>query len=140
MCVKNGSLVRFNYWIKVDDGRIASSSGSKLPVEARIGDGTIIKGIEEGIIGMKQSEKREINIPPEKAFGHRKKGFVKEVFRKDVGAEVKVGQSIKVKNSRGKIFEGKILEVGEEKVIIDFNPPLAGITLKLEIELLDIIE
>jgi FKBP-type peptidyl-prolyl cis-trans isomerase 2 len=39
------------------------------PILVKIGSGQVIAGFEEGLIGMKINEEKEVTIPPEKGYG-----------------------------------------------------------------------
>ena len=58
---KNGDTVKIHYTGKLDDGTVFGSSVNKDPLQFKIGDGRIIPGLEEAVIGMNTGEKK---LPP----------------------------------------------------------------------------
>lgn len=58
---KNGDTVKVHYTGKLDDGTAFDSSVNKDPLQFKIGDGRIIPGFEEAVIGMNPGEKK---LPP----------------------------------------------------------------------------
>ena len=69
MAVK-GSKVRVHYVGRLEKtGKIFDSS--KRPFRFKIGSGEVIKGWDEGIVGMKVGGRRTIKIPPQLAYGSR---------------------------------------------------------------------
>lgn len=68
-----GQKVGFHYTGKViSTGKIIDNSRIKIvpnPLRVTLGDGKLIKGIEEGIIGMRVGGRRLIEIPPELGYG-----------------------------------------------------------------------
>jgi len=56
--VENGDTVRLNYTGKLEDGTVFDSSVDREPIEFVIGSGTVIPGLENGVIGMAVSEKQ----------------------------------------------------------------------------------
>ena len=80
--VKVGDLVSANYIVKLEDGTVYDTSYEDLAKENRIynpdrlyghinftvGSGMMIKGLDEGIVGMKEGETKTLIIPPEKAY------------------------------------------------------------------------
>ena len=68
--VKSGDSISVHYQGALADGTVFDSSYQKgEPITFTIGAGTVIKGWDEGIIGMKLGEKRKLVIPPGLAYG-----------------------------------------------------------------------
>lgn len=72
--VKNGDTVSMNYTGKLDDGTVFDSNvdpkfNHLTPFEFTLGVGMVIKGWDEGILGMKVGEKRTLVIPSDLAYG-----------------------------------------------------------------------
>lgn len=95
-----------------------------------IGEGWVLKVLDEGLIGMEVGETKTVEIPPEKAFGPRDPEKVKRVSLKHFtarGITPTIGMQLE--------YDGKIATVraiGAGRVLLDFNPPLAGKTLVYE--------
>jgi len=96
-----------------------------------LGEGWILKALEEEILKLDVGTKSTIEIPPEKAFGPRDPEKVKLVpLRRLVakGITPQIGMRVE--------YEGKmatVRTVGAGRVQLDFNPPLAGKTLVYEV-------
>lgn len=68
--VKKGDFIIVHYTGYLEDGtKFDSSVDRNQPFEFQIGQGYVIQGWEEGIIGMKIGEKRKLTIPPELGYG-----------------------------------------------------------------------
>jgi FKBP-type peptidyl-prolyl cis-trans isomerase SlyD len=52
-----------------------------------------------------------------------------ETFREAPPGFLVPGQAVPFQDQNGDLVDGKILEVGEEVVKVDFNHPLAGVNL-----------
>ncbi|MDD4027071.1 MAG: FKBP-type peptidyl-prolyl cis-trans isomerase [Candidatus Shapirobacteria bacterium] len=68
--VKSGDIVSINYLGILEDGtKFDSSYDRKEPFETAIGVGYVIKGWDEGVVGMKVGGKRKLTIPYQMAYG-----------------------------------------------------------------------
>lgn len=63
----NGSVYNTNIEKIAKDNNITYNNRT-IPISFKIGKGEAIKGLEEGVIGMKLGESKNFTIPPEKAF------------------------------------------------------------------------
>jgi FKBP-type peptidyl-prolyl cis-trans isomerase FkpA len=75
--VRNSVLVTYTGWVY--DGcakdfkgpQFDSNAGRPVPFGFMVGAGKVIKGWDEGLVGMKETGKRLLIIPPDKAYGER---------------------------------------------------------------------
>lgn len=67
---KNGDIVTVHYVGKLIDGtKFDSSIDRGQPFSFTLGAGQVIQGWEDGLLGMKVGEKKELTIPPDLAYG-----------------------------------------------------------------------
>lgn len=108
------------------------------PLPVIIDAGFVIPGLNEAIKEMEVGEKRIVVIPPEKAFGERNEELVRlipEARFREQDVEIVPGTYVMVNNLRG-----KIISVDGGRVKVDFNHPLAGKSLKYEVEIVKKID
>jgi peptidylprolyl isomerase len=138
--VKKGDTVKVHYHGKLTTGETFDSSDGKEPLEFKVGDGDVIKGFEEGVMGMKIGDKKTIQIPAEDAYGEKNEEmmieFPKDRFPADMNPEV--GMPLTMSNGAGQNFRVTITEVKDDSVILDANHPLAGEELIFDIQLVSI--
>lgn len=74
--VASGSAVAVNYIGRLTNGQIFDTSltQGRQPLTFQVGAGKVIKGWDEGIIGMKIGGQRRLTIPPDKAYGSQGAG------------------------------------------------------------------
>ncbi len=68
------STVSVQYTGKLGDGKVFDTSVGKAPLEFQLGQGYVIPGWEQGILGMKVGGKRLLIIPPSMAYGAQPNG------------------------------------------------------------------
>ncbi len=74
---KNGDSVTVHYTGTLENGTIFESSLDRNePYTFTIGQGSVIPGWEEGIVGMKIGEKRRLTIPSDLAYGESGQGAI----------------------------------------------------------------
>jgi len=75
--VKSGDKISVNYIGMLTDGsKFDSSYDRGQPIEFTVGSGQLIKGFDEGVIGMKVGGKRKLTIPPELGYGSQQVGSI----------------------------------------------------------------
>jgi FKBP-type peptidyl-prolyl cis-trans isomerase 2 len=76
---KYGDTVVVHYEGKLTDGTVFDTSTNSDPLQFTIGDGEIIPGFEEAVVGMSVGETRTAEIPSEQAYGPHQPELVVQV-------------------------------------------------------------
>lgn len=137
---KLGDRVRVHYKLFLNDGTIFDSSLEREPLEFTIGEGMVIPGFENAVIGMNEGETKNISLPPEDAYGPYRNDLVFVVGRSMVPPDIdpQVGMGLQVRSPKG-IINVIITNVTDNTITLDGNHPLAGKDLKFEVKLLNIL-
>ena len=139
--VKSGDKVKVHYHGKLTTGETFDSSEGRDPLEFEVGAGSVIKGFDEGVTGMTVGEKKTINIPFLEAYGARNPEMVipmpKERFPSDM--EIELGMPLMMSDQEGQQFQVTVVEIQDDKVMLDANHPLAGQDLVFDLELVEIV-
>jgi FKBP-type peptidyl-prolyl cis-trans isomerase 2 len=137
--IKIGDTVKVHYTGKLEDGTIFDTSlvEGREPLETVLGKNMLIKGFENGLIGLSEGDKRTLEIEPSEGYGEYLNGMISEVPKAHVPENIKVGESLQGMTEMGPI-NVKVVEVKEDTVVIDANHPLAGKKLLFDIEVVTI--
>ncbi len=138
---KTGDRVRVHFVGSLEDGRVFGSSSRDEPFEFVIGQQSILPAFEQAVIGMNVGETRKIEVPPEQGYGPFRKELVFSIPREDMppGIALEEGKVLRIKLNDGNFVFATIMQITDEKIILDGNDPLAGRTLFFEITLLEIV-
>lgn len=137
--IKKGDLVVVNYTGKLEDGTIFDTSlkSDREPLKVTLGQGSLIKGFEDGLINMSVGEKKTIHIEHEDAYGPVKEDFITELDKNQAPEGITVGESLEGMGQNGPITV-RVTKVTDEKVTIDANHPLAGKKLIFDLEVVSV--
>jgi len=137
--IKIGDTVKVHYTGKLEDGTVFDSSlvEGREPLETVLGNNMLIKGFENGLIGLSEGDKRTLEIEPSEGYGEYQEEMANEIPKGNVPENVKEGEMLQGMSPTGPI-NVKVVEVKEETVVIDANHPLAGKKLVFDIEVVKI--
>ena len=102
-----------------------------------MGQGQLIPGFENGLIGMQVGDKKTLEIEPDQAYGSRNEELIIEIEKTKVPENVEVGMMLQTFGPMGPSIV-KVVDIKDEAVVIDANHPLAGEKLTFELELMGI--
>jgi len=142
MVIEKGNKVKIEYEGSLDDGQVFDSSEKHGQVlEFTIGEGRVIPGFENAVIGMEKGQEKTIKIEPKDAYGETRPELMKKIPKEQIPEEardkVKPGMVLGMQTPQGQI-PVKIVEVGENDITLDLNHPLAGHNLNFKIKVVDV--
>ena len=141
--VAKGNKIKVEYTGTLEDGTVFDSSEKhNCPLEFVVGEGQLIKGFDDAVVGMKIGEEKEITLPPDQAYGPHNPEFVRDMPKNlfPENQEIKPGMIFMVDLQDGRQIPVRVTKVTDENVTIDLNPPLAGKTLVFKIKVVEIAE
>ncbi|MDD1701138.1 MAG: peptidylprolyl isomerase [Methanoregula sp.] len=138
MAIKEGDFIKLSYSGSVGenifdttDAAEAKSAGIHSPeaiygpVTICVGQKHVILGLDEELVGKNVGDSGDVVVTPEKAFGDRDPKRIQSFPKSQFKEKPVRGKSVKM----DEMGEGTVIDVIGSKVIVDFNPPLAGQTL-----------
>jgi peptidylprolyl isomerase len=146
MALQKGDFILLDYIAKVKEtGEVFDTTIEEVAKKERlykegeiyepklvvIGEGWVLKALDESLTNMEVGKTETVEIPPEKAFGARDPEKVRRVPLRHLtakGITPTLGMRLE--------YDGKmavVRAIGAGRVLLDFNPPLAGKTLVYEV-------
>jgi peptidylprolyl isomerase len=137
---KSGDTVKVHYTGKLDDGTEFDSSVEDSPLEFTLGEGELIPGFEEAVIGMSPGESKTVRIASAQAYGPHQEEMVLVVEHDQFPPHITphLGQQLELRHPDGQAVSVTVTEVSPIGITLDANHPLAGQDLIFDIELVDI--
>jgi len=138
--VENGNTVSVHYTGTLNDGTQFDSSRGRDPLSFLVGDGQVIPGFDNAVVGMTVGESKTFTIPADEAYGQKNEEAIQEVSKARFpdGYDAQVGSTVTGQNEIGQNFQARVIAEAEETVTLDFNHPLAGQDLTFDVELVSV--
>lgn len=132
--------VTMHFTLALEDGTVADASIDGEPMTFKMGDGTIIEGLEMVLYGLKAGEKQSLSIEARDTFGFPEPENIHNMPLKEFSEELNIeeGMIIGFSTPSGEEIPGAILEIKDDEVKVDFNHPLAGHEVVFSVEIIDI--
>jgi peptidylprolyl isomerase len=153
MPLEKSSLILLDYTAKIKDtGNIiettieedARKSGMYDPSRKyepkliSVGEGWVLKGLDEALFRANEGDRMDVEIPPDKGFGERDPSKIRMIPQRKLGEkadEVGVGDEIEIDKRKG-----IVRYVGSGRVQLDFNHRYAGRVLLYNINVVKKIQ
>jgi len=153
MPFERGTLIFANYSARVKDTgegiestveeeakklKIYEESRRYEPRLVAVGEGWLISGLDAEVAKLSVGEKKEIELPPEKAFGARDPTQLRMIPLRKFGErehELSVGDSVEIDNR-----VGIVRFIGSGRAQVDFNHRLAGKSIVYDFEVLKTVD
>jgi len=119
-------------------GREIMNTFPDEPETFRMGVGEIDARLERILSEFHVGSHETRQLLPSEAFGERDESLMQDLPSSDFPEHVPVGHQAEFKLPNGQSWLGTIAEVGPQTVRVDFNHPLAGLPIELEVKILAI--
>jgi peptidylprolyl isomerase len=137
---KSGDIVSVHYTGKLADGTVFDSSEGREPLEFPVGAGMVIKGFDDGILGMEVGENKILQIPAHEAYGETDPDYKLTVNRSEMPDDMnlEIGMPVNMHQEGGQVVQVTVTDLTETTVTLDGNHPLAGHDLTFHVEVISI--
>jgi peptidylprolyl isomerase len=135
--IQSGDRVTLHYTTRALEGGVIESTRGRDPLVFIAGGGEVIRGLSCGVIGMHVGEQRTLSIPPEQAFGPQRSELVQTLPRRRLPATVTPNDQLaaEIGDAECDVWVRRLMT---EEALLDANHPLAGESLVIDVEVLDV--
>jgi FKBP-type peptidyl-prolyl cis-trans isomerase SlyD len=149
MTIEMNKVVALKYELRVNakDGNLVEKVENDRPLEFIYGIGNMLKDFESNLSGLKVGDSFDFSISAENAYGTVNNDMVvnlpKNIFMIDGKVDetlLVIGKIVPMRDQQGNHLNGKIIEIVDDFVKMDFNHPLAGDDLYFTGEILNVRE
>ncbi len=147
MKVGNNKVVTLTYSLRFDDseGQIIQEVNEERPFVHLFGNGSLLPAFESNLDSLEPEENFSFKLTPENGYGEFSEDAIieldKSIFEKDGKIDeslLKIGNMITMQDQDGHPIDGRVMEIKEDKVVMDFNHPLAGKYLHFSGKILEV--
>lgn len=140
LVIGSDTVVTVSYVLFDKSGEAVDSASAAEPLQYVHGYAQIVPGLERGLTGMHVGEKRSFEVPPDEAFGEVDDEAIFEVDKTDFpdAGDVSKGDEFVAEGADGESISVRVVDILDETFLVDANHPLAGQTLRFEVEVTDV--
>ncbi|MXY66578.1 MAG: peptidylprolyl isomerase [Gammaproteobacteria bacterium] len=139
MQITKDTVVEFHFEMYEGDQLLQSTQRESPGVLYLHGKGAILDALEQEMEGRAKGDTFTVTLPPEQAFGLRRSDSVERVPSKHVltpGRHLP-GDVVNIRTQAGP-REVVVLKVGRFNLDVDLNHPMAGRTVRFDVEIDDV--
>lgn len=147
MKIDKNCVISFSYEMAIVDenGDRNQQVGKAEPMSIVAGRGNLLEPFEKQLFGLRKNDTFEFILESDQTFGPYLDHAIHEFDLKDLledtdltEDELEPGIYLPMETNEGTPFNGKIIEIKDQKVLLDFNHPLAGKDLCFKGTILDV--
>ncbi|MCD8503537.1 MAG: FKBP-type peptidyl-prolyl cis-trans isomerase [Burkholderiaceae bacterium] len=147
--VREDSYLTLHYRIVIESGPGAGSifidTFDGRPATLQLGVGQWAPGMEQALLGRTEGDCFSIHLAADRAYGDRNPELVQRVSRQMLAENAgedeafSPGDLVSFTAPNGGQYSGVLKEIDDQGALFDFNHPLAGRALRIDIDLLGVI-
>jgi FKBP-type peptidyl-prolyl cis-trans isomerase SlpA len=143
--VDSSSFLTLHYRLSGPQGDIINTFNDK-PATLSLGTGELSPAVEQRLLGLEEGTHTRFDLPAGEAFGQRNPEMIQWVAKKllaqhgDPLEKYNIGDVVQFPAPNGEgTYAGAVREVHSDKVLFDFNHPLAGQPVQFEVQLIGVL-
>jgi FKBP-type peptidyl-prolyl cis-trans isomerase SlpA len=143
--IESSSFLTLHYRLSGPQGDIINTFDDK-PATLSLGTGELSPAVEQRLLGLEEGTHTSFDLPAGAAFGERNAEMIQWVAKKllaqhgDPLEKYNVGDVVQFPAPSGEgTYAGAVREVQADKVLFDFNHPLAGQPVRFEVKVICVL-
>ncbi len=132
----NGNVFDTTFEEEAKTAGIHSPNAIYGPVTICVGQKHVILGLDETLVGKEAGAEGDVTVVPEKAFGERDPKRIQSYPKNKFTQKPVRGMPVKM----DELGEGTVVDVIGNRVVVDFNAPLAGQTLVYHYKIEEVVK
>ena len=144
--IQPGSFLTLHYRLAGLDGRAVIDTFAGPPATLSLGQGEMAPAMEARLIGLAEGARQSFELGAGEAFGPRNPEMLQRVKRSlldelgDSQATYSVGDVVQFPTPDGQgSYAGLVREMGGDWLLFDFNHPLAGQPVRLDVHVIGVL-
>ena len=132
----------YDLYVKQEDGTegLVESATEEQPLTFLYGAGQMLPKFEENLSTLSTNDPYEFHLTAEDAYGQYDDEAVaslpKEMFK---GTDIpEIGSVLPLQDNNGNHFQGQVVSIAEDSVIVDLNHPMAGQELHFKGKIIEV--
>lgn len=135
MIISKNRVVSLAYLLRLGDGKgeVMETASDSRPLMFIFGTGSMLPGFERRIENLKTGDSFAFLLKCEEAYGPAQEDAIMEIPKTNFAIDgeidddmLVVGNSIPMTDADGNRWNGIVVEVRDDSVLLDLNHPLAG--------------
>jgi len=144
--IHSGSFLTLHYRLAGPDGATVVDTFAGPPATLSLGTGELAPAMEARLIGLPEGARQSFDLAAGEAFGERNPEMLQRVKRAllhefgDSDAQYAVGDVVQFPTPDGcGAYAGVVRELGTDWLLFDFNHPLAGQPVRLDVHVIGVL-
>jgi FKBP-type peptidyl-prolyl cis-trans isomerase SlyD len=132
----------YDLYVKDEDGKegLVESATEEQPLTFLFGEGQMLPKFEENLNSLSTGDPYDFQLTAGDAYGEYDEEAVanlpKDMFQ---GTDIpEIGSTLPLQDNNGNRFQGQVVSVAEDSVIVDLNHPMAGHDLHFKGNILNV--
>ncbi|WP_417585479.1 FKBP-type peptidyl-prolyl cis-trans isomerase [Nitrincola sp.] len=139
MQIDQNTVVSIHYTLTNSEGNVMDSSVGQEPLAYLHGASNIIPGLENALTGKAVGDTLAVTVDPEQGYGEVREEMIQAVERSNFAGvdDIEVGMQFMAQTPWGE-QPVTVVAIEGDSVTLDGNHPLAGQTLKFDVEVVEV--